>query len=103
MNDFETSVLIEPYLDPDPTKIIMKVAPHVSNTIWFGKMNYIKVNGLSEEEKPFYNYQRRISSWSNIQKIVENLKQLPEDIRSKIRFKDSIKRMYKKRGLEVKI
>ena len=103
MKGFKTSVSIEPFLDSDPTKVIMKVAPHVSNTIWVGKMNYIKANGLSDEEKPFYEYQRRISSWSNIQKIVEKIKLLLEDIKSKIRLKDSIVNMYEKNGLEVVI
>ena len=101
MKGFKTSVSIEPFLDSDPTKVIMKVAPHISNTIWVGKMNYIKANGLSEEEKPFYEYQRRISSWSNIQKIVEKIKHLPEDVHDKIRFKDTIVKMYEKHGIKV--
>lgn len=103
-----TSANIEPYLDKNPIPLIKKVAPF-SSEIWLGFMNWVgwlpKINPtidptiLSEKIQ----YIKKISSWSNVQKIVENLKQLHEDIRSKIRFKDSIKRMYKKRGLEAKI
>ncbi len=103
-----TSVNIEPSLDKNPITLIKKVAPFASE-IWYGIMNWLnwlkKINPdidntlLSEKIR----YIQKISSWSNIQKIIENLKQLPEDIRSKIRFKDSIKRLLKKKGLEVKI
>lgn len=103
LKEFKTSVSIEPYLDLDPTNIILKVAPYCSRSIWLGIMNYIKVNGITEEEKPYYDYQRKISSWSHVQKIVEKIKLLPEDVKSKIRIKDSIVKMYKKHGIEVKI
>lgn len=105
---YSTSVNIEPYLDKNPITLIKKVAPFASE-IWLGFMNWLnwlkKINPnldqtlLSEKIQ----YIKKISSWPNVQEIVEKLKQLPEDIRSKIRFKDSIKRMHKKRGLEVKI
>jgi len=103
-----TSVNIEPYLDKNPITLIKKVAPF-SSEIWLGFMNWInwlpKINPTLDQTllTKKIQYIKKISSWSNVQKIVENLKQLPEDIRTKIRFKDSIKRMYKKRGLEVKI
>jgi DNA repair photolyase len=100
---FTTSVSIEPNLDSDPTRLILKVAPYVTESIWFGIMNYIKAEGITEEEKPFYIYQRKISSWAHIQKIVEKIKLLPEDVKSKIRIKDSIVKMYKKHGIEAKI
>ena len=100
---FKTSVSIEPNLDLDPTRLILKVAPYVKESIWVGIMNYIKVNGIAEEEKSYYEYQRKISSWSNIQKIIEKIKLLPEDVKSKIRIKDSIVKLYKKHGLEVQI
>jgi len=100
---FKTSVSMEPSLDENPIIVIKKVAPFITESIWLGIMNYIKAQGITEEEKPYYKYQRKISSWSNVQKIVENLKQLPEEIRSKIRLKDTIVKMYRKRGLEAKI
>lgn len=106
--EYKTSTNIEPYLDKNPITLIKKVAPY-SSEIWLGFMNWVnwlpKINPTLNQtlltEK--IQYIKKISSWSNVQKIVENLKQLPEDIRSKIRVKDSIKRMYKKRGLEVKL
>ncbi|KKK48899.1 hypothetical protein LCGC14_3140480, partial [marine sediment metagenome] len=87
---YKTSASIEPFLDKDPTKLILNIAPYITDTIWLGKMNYIDANGISPEEKRYYEYQRQISSWSNIQKIVEKIKQLPEDIKAKIRLKDTI-------------
>jgi len=103
-----TSVNIEPYLDKNPIILIKKVAPF-SSEVWLGFMNWInwlpRINPTLDQAllSKKIQYIKKISSWPNVQKIVENLKQLPEDIRSKIRFKDSIKRMYKKRGLEAKI
>lgn len=88
---FKTSVSIEPFLDKNPLKIIEKVAPYCTESIWIGVMNYIRIEGITPEEEPFYIYQRKISSWTNIQTIVENLKQLPEEIKSKIRLKDTLK------------
>jgi len=105
---YVTSVNIEPYLDENPIPLIRTVAPY-SSEIWLGFMNWIgwlpKINPTLDQEilQEKMHYIRKISSWTNVQKIVQNLKLLPEDIRVKIRFKDSIKRMYKKRGLEVKI
>jgi DNA repair photolyase len=103
LKGFKTSVSIEPNLDSDPTRLILKVAPYVTESIWFGIMNYIKAEGITEEEKPYYEYQREISSWAHIQKIIEKIKLLPEDVKSKIRIKDSIVKLHRNHGLEVKI
>ena len=92
---FKTSISIEPFLDKDPLPLIIQLAPFVSDTIWIGKMNYIQVNNLSPEELKYYDYQREICSWSNIEKILFELQKLPESIFSKIRIKDSIKNMNK--------
>jgi len=67
---------------------------------WLPKLNPDLDPNLLQEK---IEYIKKISSWTNIQKIVENLKQLPIEIKGKIRFKDSIKRMYQKKGLEVSI
>lgn len=105
---YETSVNIEPFLDKNPITLIKKVEPYVTETIWLGKMNHLGwLPKLNLDLDPILlqdkiEYIRKISSWTNIQKIVENIKLLPEDVRDKIRFKDSIKRMHQKRGLEVK-
>jgi len=108
LHEYLTSVNIEPYLDKNPIPLIKMVAPF-SSEIWLGFMNWIgwlpKINPNIDQEilQKKMQYIREISSWTNVQKIVENIKQLPEEIRVKIRFKDSIKRMYKKRGLKIDI
>ncbi len=92
---FKTSISIEPFLDKDPIPLILKVAPFVNETIWIGKMNYIKANKFLPGEKEYYDFQRKICSRSNIEKIIFDLKKLPEDIKNKIRLKDSIRNMKK--------
>ena len=90
---FKTSISIEPFLDKDPIPLIMELAPYVTESIWIGKMNYIKANNIIPDEKEFYDFQREISSWANIKNILANLQNLSVDIKSKIRLKDSIKNM----------
>lgn len=85
---YKTSVSIEPFLDKNPIKVIERVAPFCSETIWIGKLNYQTTE---------------FNTFENIQKVIENLKLLPESIKSKIRIKDSIRNMYKKQGLEVNL
>ncbi len=87
---FKTSISIEPFLDEDPNALILELYPFVSETIWIGKMNYIKAKNITSGEKQFYEYQRKICSWTNIKKIILNIQKLPEEIKSKIRIKDSI-------------
>lgn len=103
LRGFKTSVSIEPYLDKDPIPLLLKVAGDVTETIWIGKMNYIRANNMTPEEQRYYNFQRTICSWSNIQEIISNLQKLPLEIKSKIRIKDSIKNLYQKKGKEVRI
>lgn len=101
MKGFKTSVSIEPFLDKNVIPLILRVAGDVTETIWVGKMNYIKSNALTPEEEKYYHFQRKICSWSNIQEILSNIQKLPNEIKSKIRIKDSIRKMYEKRGMEV--
>ena len=54
-------------------------------------MNYIKATNITPEEKRFYEYQRKICSWTNIRKILLEIQKLPSDIKSIIRIKDSIR------------
>lgn len=84
--NYKTSVSIEPFLDEDPYPLIKDIAPYCSESIWIGKLNYIK---------------NRINSWENIQKVIDNLSLLPDKIKKLIRIKDSIRKMYGKRGLEL--
>lgn len=85
---WKTSLSIEPFLDNNPIPMIETIAPFVSDTIWVGKLNYVKTE---------------FNSLENIINIVERLRNLPEDIKSKIRLKDSIKNLLMKNNLEVKI
>ena len=70
---YKTSVSIEPFLDKDPIPLIEIVEPYC-NTIWLGIMS-----GMN------YEYHSR----ENLLKILENLKNIPENIRNKIRLKDA--------------
>ena len=88
---YKTSISIEPFLDEDPLPLILELNPFVSETIWIGKMNYIKAKNITPEERRFYEYQRKICSWTNIKKILLEIQKLPDDIKSKIRIKDSIR------------
>ena len=85
---YKTSVSIEPFLDKDPTRLIIKLYPYISETIWLGKMNYINRNNLSKTELLHYERVRKNYIKENIQIIVNKLKNF-----KKIRYKDSIKKM----------
>ncbi|TXT65556.1 MAG: hypothetical protein BAJALOKI1v1_410013 [Promethearchaeota archaeon] len=85
---FKTSVSIEPFLDKNPIPLIKKIQSLTSETIWVGKMNYIKTNHLIGKEKRFYEAIRDNISLENITKIINSLKN-----NKKIRWKDSIKDM----------
>ncbi len=83
---FETSVNIGPFLDKNPYNLICLVSPYITETIWIEPLNYFKTD---------------FNSWSNIQKVVNNIKKLPIKIKEKIRIKDSIINQYKRHGMEV--
>lgn len=80
---YKTSVSIEPFLDMNPIALIYLVAPYVTESIWLGKLNYMK---------------REFNTWDNIKEIIERVELLPEEIRSKIKYKDSIRILIKKHG-----
>ena len=105
---FKTSVSIEPYLDLDLTSLINDVQPHISESVWIGVMSqcnkviaklwwraqfYDKIRINEEERFNILHFGILIGELYDIEsvkKIVENLKVLPEDVRKKIRLKDSI-------------
>jgi len=74
---FKTSVSIEPYLDADPTLLITEIAPYCTESIWIGIMN-----------PKFYKYP--IHDRQSVRLVVSKIKELPKEILSKIRLKDSI-------------
>jgi len=82
---FKTSVSIEPFLDKDPIPLINKRAPYVTETIWIGKLNYQKTEFNTKE---------------NVEKVIRSLEKLPENIKSKIRLKDSIRNDKNKQNLD---
>lgn len=84
---FKTSVSIEPFLDKDPYILVDRLLPYVTESIWIGKMNYIKVNNISSYEKKYYDKLRGINSKENLLKIVEKSKKYDKDM---LRIKDSI-------------
>ncbi|MFX1236321.1 MAG: hypothetical protein ACFFAS_20360 [Promethearchaeota archaeon] len=84
VNMWKTSISIEPFLDLDPIPLIKTVASFVSESIWVGKLNYQKTD---------------FNTLENIQKVINNIKQLPCEIRAKIRFKDSIKNLCEKNNV----
>ena len=85
---FKTSVSIEPFLDKNPIPLIEEITPYVTETIWLGKMNYIKKNDISTEEKSYFEAVRKNYSFENIQNIIDRLNR-----NKKIRYKDSIKKL----------
>ena len=85
---YKTSVSIEPFLDKNPIPLVKKLYPYVSETIWIGKMNYIKRNYLSIEELDYYNEIRENYTVENIQRIIYNHRRY-----KKIRYKDSIRKL----------
>jgi len=82
----KTSVSIEPFLDYDPTELIKTVAPFITESIWLGRMNYIRRKGLSEKERPYYNEIRRNYETRHLWEICKKLNGHP-----KVRIKDSIR------------
>lgn len=82
---FKTSVSIEPFLDYDPGNLVEIVSPFITESIWLGPMNYVPRNGISTQDKHFYEEIRERSDVGRLRAIYEDLKEVP-----KIRFKDSI-------------
>jgi len=85
---FETSISIEPYLDKNPIRLIMKVEPHVSETIWIGKMS-----NIPNDSETYYEFQEQINSLDNVKVIMANVEELPEEVKAKIMLKGSIRDM----------
>jgi DNA repair photolyase len=81
---FLTSVSIEPFLDYHPEELVRYVESYCSESIWIGKMNYIRRNNLTQFEKKYYEAVRKNYTLEHVEEIYSNLKENP-----KIRFKDS--------------
>lgn len=94
---FKTSISIEPYLDRNLVPLVQALAPFSTESIWIGKMNYIQSQGLGPAETRFYTFQREICTWRHIKSQIQALEKLPVDIRAKLRLKDSIQNICKKK------
>ncbi len=84
---FKTSISIEPFLDKDPYILVDRLLPYVTESIWIGKMNYIKVHNISSLEKEYYTKVRAINSKENLLKIIKNSEKYDK---TTLRIKDSI-------------
>ena len=83
---WQTSVSIEPMLDPASIdRLVTKLAPHVSETIWIGKMNQIKARCPDVEPAVVSQLEAEFAD-HKILEIVDRLGDNP-----KIQWKDSIK------------
>ncbi len=84
---YKTSISIEPFLDNNPFLLVDKLIPYITESIWIGKMNYIRIKNGSSGEKKYYYEIKKIYSKKNLQQIVNNSESYKNKI---IRIKDSI-------------
>jgi len=86
-SNYKTSVSIEPFLDKNPIPLIKKLIPLVTESIWIGKMNYIRKNSFQGNEKKYYDMIRENYNIKNINQILLEIKQIAN---CRIILKDSI-------------
>lgn len=91
VNGWKTSVSIEPYLDEDPTDLIKRVEPFVTDTIWLGPMSYPGMmyvpDGSPIDPMLFAKRYNKIN-------ISRFMKEALKAGKGKLRLKDSIKKMF---------
>jgi len=94
---WKTSLLIEPFLDEDPTVLINQFfytsgsLDIITDTVWLGIMNPSFIHYFKDRLPA--NFLERYS-YENLQKIVNKINnEFPSEIRKKIRLKDSIKNL----------
>jgi DNA repair photolyase len=93
---FNTSVSAEPMLEPwDVHKLVRRVAPYVTDSIWLGKLNEMdrRVEIRTREDRRMVARLAEGQSDENIHAIYESLRNYP-----KMKWKESIKKVV---GLEV--
>jgi DNA repair photolyase len=84
---YKTSISIEPFLDENPYELLDVLLPHVTESIWIGKMNYIKASNILPCEQPYYDRIREINHTTNLSRIIANAEKYQDNI---IKIKDSI-------------
>ncbi|MFA7420571.1 MAG: radical SAM protein [Melioribacteraceae bacterium] len=100
---FQTSISCEPMLDNRIDKVIKKVDPFVTETIWLGKANRLlgktgkgrlEFNGVLTEETK--RKAEELNEWQNDENILKLYDQLKDN--PKIRWKESIRNIIKQEG-----
>lgn len=84
---YKTSISIEPFLDIDPIPLVKVLLPYVTESIWIGKMNYVRVKDITPNEKKYYDLIRKLNNKDNLRKILRELNKFDDSI---IKIKDSI-------------
>jgi DNA repair photolyase len=99
---YGTSVSCEPMLDNNIDKVIKKVSPYVSETIWIGKINHlIGVTGRGRLDFNGHNDPETLAkaheliAWQSDENIIRLYEKYDDN--AKIRWKESIKRIIQKR------
>jgi len=110
-NGYHTSVSMEPFFPPKLysqqkdigkyIELVMKLKKYVKGTLWIGMMNHIPVNIqrgkiLTKKENNKIQSLKNFYSIINIKQIISNLYKF-----EKIRWKESIKKFFIKKILEV--
>ena len=89
---FQTSVSCEPMLDDGAGKVIENVMPHVTDSVWIGKMNRVRqtlaVNGASADAIAKGESLMAVHNDVFIRSLYEDFKDM-----SAIKWKDSIKKI----------
>lgn len=100
---FGTSVSCEPMLDNNIDKVIKKVSPFITETIWLGKINHlIGVTGRGRLDFNGHNdaatlaKAHELNAWQSDDQIIKLYKQYKDY--PQIMWKESIKRVIKKYG-----
>lgn len=91
-NGWKTSVSSEPYFDEDIVKLVVAVAPYVTDVVWVGKMNKVKprvdITGWTEKEMAYLDRMKNAQTNGAVCAIYTALKGNP-----KVRWKESIKKV----------
>lgn len=89
---FETSVSCEPVLDEDIALLVRELLPFISDTIWIGKMNFIKqrvdMRGWGEREKYYLRKVEAVNKDEFIRDLYDEFKD-----NEQVRWKESIKKV----------
>ena len=70
-----------PQANLDAPSLIVKVAPYCTESIWLGKLNYMNTG---------------FNTWKSVEYILDVIETFPDEIKEKIRLKDSIRNLVEK-------